>query len=444
MAALSAVLARVLVDEHTGRNLVFSPLSIYAGLALVAAGARGATLDEFLRVLGALSRGELEEFLPRAAALMRDRSGGGGPRVAWACGVWSGRSSCRLKPGFVEAVVCATKAAEGFRGDVDGACRRINAWAVRVTRGLIDNVVTPEVVRPDTRVVVGNAVYFKGKWAQPFDKKLTADWPFRLAGTGKVVVVEVPFMQSREQQYIAVHRGFKVLKLPYKMADRSSFFPPFDFTIAGAAPLSLDDDGFHSDCPPEDCDKHSDHRVKLSPSTAAPSFNSNKRGRANSPRPAVAPYSSNNKKNKHGGSYDLTQFSMCIFLPDADDMASATSFDVDEFRVPRFKLSFDESLNAALHRLGLVLPFSESADLSDMALPPDVYMGLPMVLHRIIHKAVVEGNEEGTEAPAVTTCIVGIGCGVDFVADHPSAYFIVEEETGAVVFAGHVLDPSRE
>jgi serpin B len=33
---------------------------------------------------------------------------------------------------------------------------------------------------------------------------------------------------------------------------------------------------------------------------------------------------------------------------------------------------------------------------------------------------------------------------VDFIADHPSAFFIIEETSGSVIFAGHVLDPSRE
>ncbi|XP_020161106.2 serpin-Z2A-like [Aegilops tauschii subsp. strangulata] len=89
LAALSAGLARALADKHANNNLVFSPLSIYTALALVAAGARGATLDEILRFLGAPSRGKLDAFV--------DRSGSGGPRVAFACGVWSDMAKSLIK-----------------------------------------------------------------------------------------------------------------------------------------------------------------------------------------------------------------------------------------------------------------------------------------------------------------------------------------------------------
>ncbi|KAM3388325.1 hypothetical protein ACQJBY_010853 [Aegilops geniculata] len=79
---------------------------------------------------------------------------------------------------------------------------------------------------------------------------------------------------------------------------------------------------------------------------------------------------------------------------------------------------------------------------------------LPLVLSDVIHKAVIEVNEEGTVAAAVSMMYADIGCyvtprpppppPVDFVADHPFVYFIVEEATDTVVFAGHVLDPSNE
>ncbi|KAF7068636.1 hypothetical protein CFC21_074372 [Triticum aestivum] len=73
--------------------------------------------------------------------------------------------------------------------------------------------------------------------------------------------------------------------------------------------------------------------------------------------------------------------------------------------------------------------------------------GSPIVVEDVIHKAVVEVNEEGTEAAAVTVAPRGRRPPppqVDFIADHPFAYYIVEQATGAVVFAGHVVDPSKE
>ncbi|KAF7020723.1 hypothetical protein CFC21_033785 [Triticum aestivum] len=70
---------------------------------------------------------------------------------------------------------------------------------------------------------------------------------------------------------------------------------------------------------------------------------------------------------------------------------------------------------------------------------------VPLCVSEVVHKAVVEMNEEGCEAAAVTVddyeCVPPPPT-VDFVADHPFAFFIVEETSGTVVFAGHVLDPT--
>ncbi|KAM0867879.1 hypothetical protein ACQ4PT_041693 [Festuca glaucescens] len=447
LAALSSGLARRLADEHANSNLVFSPLSIYTALALVAAGARGATLDEILGVLGARSRQELDKFVARAAGeAVRDRSGSGGPLVAFACGVWSDRS-CPLKPGFREAVVDGAYKAEAstvdFRGDANGAVGLINAWAERVTNGLIDSVLGPGSVTPLTRVILGNAVYFKGKWVQPFNKKKTQNALFRCLGGASAV--DVPFMRSRESQYIAVHDRFKVLKLRYKMADDT--IQPRPLLHRAAVPFRPSSYSY-------DRPNYEDLYSLAGP------------GHGNAFRnPTSTPTSNDNSSS----SSFRTQFSMCIFLPDADDglpsildaIASRPGFlhdhlpreevEVGKFQVPRFKLSFHTSVAAILGKLGLRLPFHETADLSDMT--EDDGSGLPTVLSDVLHKAVIEVNEEGTKAAAVTEVLNICGCAamswpppppVDFVADHPFAYFIVEEETGAVVFAGHVLDPSRE
>jgi serpin B len=254
-------------------------------------------------------------------------------------------------------------------------------------------------------------------------------------------------MRSSKRQFIAVYNGFKVLKLRYKMLDAfvtrdakkpAPFFPH-------RAPL-VNPDGYTRAAPPLHHDSND------SPSTAY--LDNNNDGSSND----IQSFISNS-----------TQLCMCIFLPDAGDglrslvdaMASRPGFlydhmprrevNVRDFRVPLFKQSFHHSVVDILKKLGLQLPFSPAADLSDIMEYDDSGSPIPMGLLNVIHKAVIEVNEEGTEAAAVTMVLLRPTCceggpppSVDFVADHPFAYFIVEEATGAVVFAGHVLDPSRE
>jgi serpin B len=311
------------------------------------------------------------------AAALKDRSESGGPSVAFACGVWSDLAR-PLKPAFRQAVVGTYKAEASvvdFLHAPEEARGQINTWAAQKTKNLINSVLPPGSIDPaTTRVVVGNAVYFKGAWeGMPFDRRHTVHKPFhRLEGSH----IDVCFMQSRMRQFVAVHDGFKVLKLPYRMAAQG-------------------------------------HPNKVTP-TPAPF------GRVELERRTVR-YAAPPQR-----AADQTQFSMCIFLPEAHDglrglldtIASRPGFlhdhlphrrvDVREIRVPKFKLSFYSSIVDVLTKLGLRLPFYGKADLSDMV--EDDSSGLPIVVDNVIHKAVIEVNEEGTKATAVTMVISAEEC----------------------------------
>ncbi|KAK3118911.1 hypothetical protein QOZ80_9BG0710500 [Eleusine coracana subsp. coracana] len=127
--------------------------------------------------------------------------------------------------------------------------------------------------------------------------------------------------------------------------------------------------------------------------------------------------------------------------------------------LPNFKIAFNWGhLGDALNQLGLTLPFSpETADLSGICEEEEERVDdsdgtgsrrRPVFVGKLAHKAVVEVNELGTEAAAVISCVL-YGCcmpppdRVEFVADHPFSFFIMEERSGVIVFAGHVLDPTN-
>ncbi|XVF74147.1 hypothetical protein PTKIN_Ptkin13bG0036800 [Pterospermum kingtungense] len=161
------------------------------------------------------------------------------------------------------------------------------------------------------------------------------------------------------------------------------------------------------------------------------------------------------------GLVDTRGFTMYIFLPDAKDglkdlvekASSESGFlehhlpekpvAVGDFRIPRFKISSGFEACEVVKGLGLVLPFSYEADLTEMAdnLPKDQNL----YVSKIFHKCFLEVNEEGTEAAAVTVASARGACfmvkTMDFVADHPFLFTIREDVTGVVLFNGLVLNP---
>ncbi|KAJ9567371.1 hypothetical protein OSB04_003337 [Centaurea solstitialis] len=156
------------------------------------------------------------------------------------------------------------------------------------------------------------------------------------------------------------------------------------------------------------------------------------------------------------GKDESRRFTMYLYLPNAKDglpslikeMGSQSDFldrhlpndrlRVPRFLIPKFKIAFAFEASEMLKEQGVVLPFLASGGegLSEMVEGGKVYVS------SIHQKCVVEMNEQGTEAAAVTDCPIALYYDeVDFVADHPFMFVIREDTTGVVLFMGQVTDP---
>jgi serine protease inhibitor len=110
--------------------------------------------------------------------------------------------------------------------------------------------------------------------------------------------------------------------------------------------------------------------------------------------------------------------------------------------IPRFKIDYECALLDALKAMGMRDPFDPStADFSKMS-------DAGLFISAVKHRSVVDVNEEGTEAAAVTSVEItrtGVVTPADyfsFVADRPFFFVIRDDATGSVLFAGSLYDPS--
>lgn len=216
----SLQLAQHLVStEAKDKNLVFSPLSIHVVLGLIASGSKDETLNQLLDFLKSKSSDELNSLSSQLVTLIfADGSSLGGPRLSFANGVWLDQT-LSLKPSFKEIVDNVYKAASNpvdFQTKAVEVTSEVNLWAEKETSGLVKEILPPGSVDASTRLIFANAVYFKGAWSEKFDASNTKDHDFFLLDGSSV---QVPFMSSKEKQYIRSFDGFKILSLPYKQGE---------------------------------------------------------------------------------------------------------------------------------------------------------------------------------------------------------------------------------
>lgn len=104
--------------------------------------------------------------------------------------------------------------------------------------------------------------------------------------------------------------------------------------------------------------------------------------------------------------------------------------------MPRFKLTFDMTLNEILKKMGMAIAFTEAADFNAMYQPGG------LLISEVKHKTFVEVNEEGTEAAAATSVGIGVvSAPPEFRIDRPFLFAIRDSHSQTVLFIGKMEYP---
>ncbi|KAF7803117.1 serpin-ZX-like [Senna tora] len=377
-----------------GLNFVSSPLSLHVILSIIAAGSSGETLKQLLSFLGSESINDLNSSSSEMISSIRsveEIESGSGPIISFVNGTWV-EKSFGLKTSFEEIVKHLYKSRIEVADFINKGYQvedEVNSWVKNATKGLIRQLVPSGSLDEDTKLVLVNALYFKGSWDRKFDPSKTSTRNFNLLdgqNNNNNNIVQVPFMTSKsryEKYYFTSLESFKILKIPYQNGpNNNNNINPFKFFMYFFLPH--ENDGLPN---------------------LIHTLNSNPR------------------------------FLNQNFVLHQEEF--------DEFWIPRFKFWFNFEAIESMKELGLVLPFlpgglTEVSDSSSSQIHK-------LFVSNITHKAFIEVNEEGTEAAATTVGRIRMLSGKryksSFVADHPFLFMIREETSMAVFFIGAVLNP---
>lgn len=195
-------------------NLFFSPLSIEMALAMAQAGARGPTAEEMAAVLRL--RPPAEKVHGGFADLLRELtdSQAAGCRLLIANALW-GQKGYPFNAAYQDLLRKHYGAGVNevdFERDMENARLTINRWVEKQTADRIKDLIPRGALDELTRLVLTNAVYFKGAWVHQFSESATRTEPFLSPG-GRV---DVPMMNHTASYNYFENGRFQLLEMPYE------------------------------------------------------------------------------------------------------------------------------------------------------------------------------------------------------------------------------------
>lgn len=289
-----------------------------------------------------------------------------------------------------------------FRNSFPAERVKINAWVEEQTKQRIRDLISelPPELGSQVRLILVNAIYFKGFWMSPFDEKQTRKEEFLLADGGK--------------QPVAMMRGYSPAGYAAFNADGTFFVTPHEIPLdkGQAAPATYPEGGFLMAELPFKGDKLS--------------------------MVVIAPRKLDSLPNLEAR---LTGEKLSSWLAKLQRRGVMLS-------LPKFKLETDYGLHETLKNMGMKRAFdARQADFSGISAsrnPDD-----QLFISKVLHKAFVEVNEKGAEAAAATAVIMVPKEAKretrpfipEFRADRPFLFLIRDRESDTILFLGRVTQP---
>ena len=199
-------------------NVFFSPYSISAALAMTYAGAREKTEKEMAETLHfSLSQADLHPAFGELRAVLSRIQQAGNCKLHTANSLWPQQGQ-RLLNEYLSLAeryygVSITPVDYTTEDAREAARRTINKWVEERTQGIIKDLLQPQHLNEFTRLVLSNAIYFKGLWERQFDPDDTKEAVFHLTQKKSI---DVPMMNQEAEFGHTESRGLQILELPYR------------------------------------------------------------------------------------------------------------------------------------------------------------------------------------------------------------------------------------
>ncbi|XP_071449765.1 serpin A3-4-like [Hetaerina americana] len=505
MFRLSSSLESQLRDP-SATNLLLSPLGLASALGQLMLAARGRTADQLATLLTGSTQADCNFHMSFRAVLAQvwSRRGSESHELSVGNALFHQRGSPALNGPFL-AHLAADYAGEtfpvDFRGDPLSAQQQINQWALRASKGQIEQLM-PILPPRTTTAIISSVTHFKAMWENQFNKQFTTRGTFYIDGdyTGRTKMAdfmsgefEVPYAESKSL-------GCKMVVLPYTNNETAMYLimPLGPSKWKGPRPLpplliahrdknedsistrsALADPDIPRPLPlysayPTTHGQQTSYNVENERgarpiTTRFPYGTASQQPYGHSQQKASNPQRLRRRQTpqqeaSHGFHPSHCQGHVCKRAPARSPfsatklhqlahqlqaeqfnalVASATLMRVSLF-IPKLSMTSNVKLKDALSTLGVTDIFGDDSDLSGAVNQTVGGRGTRWAINEVWQQSRLNVNEEGTEATSGTVAVI-VDYSLDsaiFKANSPFLAIIRHEVTGTPIFWASVADPS--